>query len=406
MIKKIPTAFLQIGMYVVDTGLEWTEYPLLYAEEGIVTSAEQASSIASEYRDVFVDTSLGSYEWKEQDRKNAEESIAEDAARDGGVKPRYPVPISLELNNAKCIYDDSIAFAKGFMTEAMQDGVIDYERSTQFVEDVMGSVTRNPDALVSLTKLRSFDEYTYTHCVNVTVLAMAFGNYMGLPESELHDLGIAALFHDVGKALIPGQILNKPGRLTDAEFLVMKKHPERSQRLLHKRQGIPQHILRAVSEHHEKYDGTGYPRGIGADDVHPMARIIAVVDVYDALTSRRVYKDPMPLSKALTILYEMRGRDFHPGYAEKFIKFLGIYPVGSVVRLNSGQYAVVCASNPSRPLRPVIIMACEKDMTPSVRLVLDLSLESASIQELSIVSGADHETLGIDPTELLKDCSI
>lgn len=401
MIKKLPTSALRPGMYVVDTGLDWTEHPYLYAEEGELADVAPIDALRQEgYEQVFVDTDKGSFVWDFISGKTPEQEVRDGVvgARTGRRKPA--VPMDEEISRAKEVYDESLAFARDFMTNA-REGKVDYESSGPMVREMLDSVTRNPDALVSLTKLKSFDEYTFTHCINVSVLAAAFGSYLGLSAEDLHDLSTAALFHDVGKSLIPPKILNKPGKLTDEEFMVMKKHPERSYLLLREKKGIPKRVLRAVAEHHEKFNGAGYPRRLAGDRIHLFARIIAVADVYDALTSRRVYKAPMMPSRALTILYGMRGKDFHPGKAESFIKFLGIYPVGSMVRLDTGEHAIVVASNPDEPLNPTVLVAFDADLAPMAHRRVDLA-EQDGEDRLQIEESVDHEPLGVDPAQFLE----
>lgn len=397
MIRKLSVANLLPGMFVVDTGLDWTEYPYLFADEGELTSADAIEAIAKEgFLDAFVDTERGSYTWPDAPKQSTAQRIRDTVVKQTHGETSTAVPIAEEIEQAREVYDESLHFARDFMTEAGKTGTVDYEASASLVEDVLNSVARNHDALISLTKLRSFDEYTFTHCINVAVLATAFGRHLGLQPDDLRHLGTAALFHDVGKARIPSNILNKPGKLTDQEFEVMRKHPQRSYLLLHKKKNIPKRVLRGIVEHHEKYNGHGYPRKLDSQAIHPFARIIAVADVYDALTSRRVYKAPMMPSKALTILYGMRGKDFHPGHAEQFIKFMGIYPVGSMVRLSNGDYAIVTASNQDAPLRPTITIAFDKDMNPAKPHTLNLATQSNNTA-LAIDDCVDHEPLGVDP---------
>lgn len=401
MIKKIPTAALRPGMYVVDTGLDWTEHPYLFAEEGELTGPERIAALQQEgYEQAFVDTAKGSFAWDISTDKSNEQQVRDGVIGEKTGQRKPEVPLAEEISKAKAVYDETLAFARDFMTSA-REGKVDYEASGPMVQEMLDSVTRNPDALISLTKLKSFDEYTFTHCINVSVLATAFGNYLGLSPKDLHDLSTAALFHDVGKSLIPPDVLNKPGKLTDDEFKVMKKHPERSYMLLREKLGIPKRVLRGIAEHHEKFNGAGYPRKLAGDKIHPFARIIAVADVYDALTSRRVYKPPMMPSKALTILYGMRGKDFHPGKAETFIKFLGIYPVGSMVRLKSGEHAIVVASNPDAPLNPTILIAFDSHVKPITRQRIDLARQNGSAR-IEIEQSVDHEPFGVDPVQYLE----
>lgn len=402
MIKKLPAAALRPGMFVVDTGLDWTEHPYLYAEEGEIASDKQTMLLLEEgYEAAFVDTDRGSFAWNLPKGQRPEQQVRDGVMGETSLRYKPEIPMAVEFHRAKAVYDESLAFAKDFMTSAAKDGKVDYEAATGLVEEMLDSVTRNYDALISLTKLKTFDEYTFTHCINVSVLSTAFGNYLGLSHEDLRDLGAAALFHDVGKSLVPPEILNKPGKLTDQEFLIMQKHPERSYRLLREKKGIPKRVLRGIAEHHEKFNGAGYPRHLAGEDIHPFARIISVADVYDALTSRRVYKPPMMPSKALTILYGMRGKDFHPGKAETFIKFLGIYPVGSLVRLSSKEHAIVTGSNPLAPLKPSVLVAFDASMKPLPQRQIDL-FELPATDPLEITECLDHAQFNVNPGDYLQ----
>ncbi|WP_462326541.1 HD-GYP domain-containing protein [Desulfobaculum sp.] len=394
MIKKIAAEELRPGMYVVDTGLSWMDYPFLYAEEGEIASAEQVERIATEYTEAFVDTERGAAALRE----GGDDGFAE-AASTGRAWREERVPIAQEMEHVRTFYADSVTFAREFMTEVSTGGKVDYERSGVFVEEVIDSVTRNRDALVSMTKLRSSDEYTYTHCINVSVLATAFGDEMGLPHEDLMDLGLAGLMHDLGKALIPPMVLNKPGKLTDAEFDLIRKHPQRSITVLGRLDAVPRRVLRGVLEHHEKYNGGGYPAGLMGDDIHLFARYISLADVYDALTSARAYKSGMPPHKALRIIYSMRGQDFHPGNAERFIKVIGIYPVGSLVQLEDGRYAVVSGSNPQEPLRPRVTLALGPDGRPIHPRPVDLAQPEGD--GVAIASCMDAAAFGLRAEDYL-----
>ncbi|MFW5792208.1 MAG: HD-GYP domain-containing protein [Desulfohalobiaceae bacterium] len=225
---------------------------------------------------------------------------------------------------AQALYRDSVSFAREFIKSIQAGEDFDYDQSSTLVEEMISSLSRNADALISLSKLRQYDEYTYTHSINVAVFSMAYARYLDRPQDYIHALGMAALFHDLGKYLVPGEILNKPGKLSEQEFRVMKRHPLESFQLLREKD-VSEEILRGVVEHHERFNGNGYPQGLKGEQQHPFARIIAVADVYDALTSERIYKKAMLPGKALSLMYGLREKDFHPGMVERFIKCLGIY---------------------------------------------------------------------------------
>ena len=408
--KKIAAKELRVGMFVVDTGLSWTEYPFLYSQEGEIRDEQALARILDEgYAEVFIDPSRGEYFKDRPSGVSTEEEMSQAAVHAAGGDLELPskkTPLREEMQAARKIYKDSLQFAKDFLNDVRMGSQVDLGRSEVLVESIIDSVARNADALVSLSKLRAFDEYTFTHSINVSVLSVAFGKHLGLKRKILQMLGIAGIFHDVGKALIPPEILNKPGKLTDEEFLVMQRHPAKGLEFL-RRQIASENILRGVSEHHEKFNGRGYPAGLKGEAIAPLARIITVADVYDALTSERVYKKGMLPNNALKIMYGMRDEDFFPGTVEQFIKCLGIYPVGSLVKLSSGEYGVVSASNPDEPLFPTVLAVFDHRMQPKTAEVLDLGAAENLAQpdgspgKLSVLECLDPKKYGLDPAKYL-----
>ena len=267
------------------------------------------------------------------------------------------------------------------------------ESGYKIVDDIFDSITRNYNAILGLVKLRRRDEYTYTHCINVCVLASLLAVHVGHPPEVTKKIGLAGLFHDIGKAHIADEILNKKGRLTAEEFMIMKKHPELGLRHV-KGSNLPEEIINGIYEHHEKLNGTGYPRGLKGDEISETARIISIVDIYDALTSRRVYKDPMLPHQALCLMYSMRGEELDERLLSYFIRSQGIYPVGSVVELSSGWRGVVIQINPEKPLAPQVALV----RTPTGQLkpgeVVNLN-EQPQIKVTRVMTPAEA---GIDPS--------
>jgi HD-GYP domain-containing protein (c-di-GMP phosphodiesterase class II) len=394
MICKVNVADLMLGMYVVDTGLSWLEHPFLYSQEGGVDSEQILQAIRQAgYLEAFVDTDRGSTVPLSVDPKPT--------GPDGAPTPdrKTTIPLEEEFPLAEVVHHDCLRIARDILQAIQGGGEIDVAACSDMVGAVVGSVMRNPDALLTLCKLRRHDAYTFTHGVNVSVLAAAFGAYLGLPESELKGIGLAGLFHDVGKTGIPDAILNKPGRLSVEEFTRMQEHPALGRRLL-ERLDLPQAVLRGVEEHHERYDGSGYPRRLAGGAIHPFGRILAVADVYDALTSRRCYKAAMLATRALAVIHGMRGRDFPINLAERFIKFLGPYPVGSFVRLTSGAYGFVSDSNPRHPLLPVVLVAFDAEMRP-VTPPARRDLAAPDSAGLGVAESLDPAVHGLEPLEYL-----
>jgi putative nucleotidyltransferase with HDIG domain len=318
------------------------------------------------------------------------------------MPPGRSVPFREEIKVAKALYEDSLNFARSFVQDVRLGRQVDYEKSTPLVEGIIDSVMRNEDALIGMKQLRAFDEYTFTHSINVAVLSTIFGKHLGLSRERLDLLGRAALFHDVGKAKIPSEVLNKPDRLTEAEFAVIKSHPIRGFEVIRALNKAPNDVLAGILEHHEKFNGQGYPGGLSGDGISIFGRIIAVADIYDALTSRRVYKEGMLANQALKVMYGLREKDFAPEFVERFIKCLGIYPVGSLVKLSGGVCAVVIGANITRPLEPVVRIVLDHQLRRIPPHTLDLAdVPGEGEERQRIVEVLNHRDLNLDPAAFL-----
>lgn len=268
-----------------------------------------------------------------------------------------------ELKEAQKVRDEAELLVREFLNNARLGKDIDAKKVKGTVGRMVDSVFRNQDALTSLARLKSFDDYTFAHCVNVSILSLALGRQMGLDRADMEELGTGAILHDIGKMLVPDKVLNKPGKLTDDEFTIMKGHAELGGSLLTGAKITEAAILVAL-QHHERYDGSGYYKGLAKGDIHIFARIAAVADVYDAMTSKRVYQSGMAPEEALRRLYLMRGTHFQPEIVDRLIKCLGIYPIGTFVELNTGELAVVKMVNRSHPAEPRIQILSDRWKKP------------------------------------------
>jgi len=265
-----------------------------------------------------------------------------------------------ELAQAQKVRTEAESLVRDFMGRVRIDGNIMPGRVNDTVGRMVESVFRNQDALASLSRLKSRDDYTFGHCVNVCILSLAIGRHMALDSAELNRLGVGALLHDIGKMLVPDEILKKPGRLTDAEFGEMQRHTSLGCELLYKTNEIAEDSRLVAMHHHERFDGSGYLDGISGNDIHLFARIGAVADVYDAMTSDRVYQKGMSADVALRRMYKLKGVHFDPTLVDRMIKCLGIYPIGTLVELNTGEVAVVSMPNHSDPLKPKVLMLYDR----------------------------------------------
>lgn len=265
------------------------------------------------------------------------------------------------------------------MTKVMERTRQGKELAVAPLEDVttriVASVSRNADALRSLGSLRRQDRYTFEHSVGVAVLAGSFGLTLGLSAPDLHDLALAALLHDLGKALTPNEVLNKPGRLDPQELEVMRHHVVDSRRLL-ELSGFSEQVVRGAAQHHERHDGSGYPNGLRGEGISLFGRVIGISDVFDALTANRVYRRGQTPTLVLRDLLAGAGREFEPSLVHRFIQSIGIYPAGTLVRLESSRLAVVVERGERDLLRPLVRVFYDADRLSYLKTVdLDLAVD-------------------------------
>ncbi|MFA3790891.1 HD-GYP domain-containing protein [Aliiglaciecola sp. SL4] len=281
-----------------------------------------------------VDSSLTS---QAQDPRSSKEHITFDA----------------EIEVAKQLHEKGKVIQNRMLKLVAKGLPVDLKLPKEFTEQLVGSIDRNPNALMCLTKIREKDSYLLEHSLNVAILLANFAQFIELPEIEVQELALAGFLHDIGKIKIPDSILHKAGRLTDPEMNIMRDHVFHGIQTLEE-MGLPGHIIKIMSEHHERLDGYGYPEGLRGEEISKYGRMIAIVDTYDAITADRCYKSGMSSQKALKILLGDSPVKYDLDLVQMFIKCVGVYPVGSLVKLNNEQVGMVVASNESAPLKPVV----------------------------------------------------
>ncbi|WP_341503214.1 HD-GYP domain-containing protein [Gallaecimonas sp. GXIMD4217] len=327
--QQLPLAQLQLGMYVTAIG---GQDRLLVKQSGYLESPQVLAALkASGATTVYIDPS--------RTRQPPQ------AAKAKAQKP----PISQD--QARALYQE----ARGMMGRLYEDVKLgkapDVVEAKRHARAFIKGVFENPDALSCLTRIREKDAYLMEHSLNVCILMALFARHLGLDAELVDQLAIAGLLHDIGKIKVRESVLMKPGKLTDAEFEEMKSHVVHSRAILESQPDFPQAVIEVVANHHERLDGKGYPHGLGAERLSSFDRMIAIVDVYDAMTAERVYKAGMAPTQALKMLMELSGSHFDKALVQQFVRCMGIYPVGSLVRLASGRLAVVLAQGKD-PLTP------------------------------------------------------
>ena len=409
---KVYVGDLRLGMYVCELDRPWLETDFLLQGFPIQTEAElQALQRTCQY--VFVDPERTAADVRPQlfARKARRTTTNEYAFRlERLAWPDDQVSFSDELQRAREVYGDSRRYVIQALEDARLGNAIDTRQARQLVEQMADSLFRNHHALVWLTHLKARDEYTLTHCINVSILALSFGRFIGLPEPTLIELGLGALLHDLGKMQVPPEILNKPGKLTAEEFAIMQRHAEFGHALLSKyNPGLPAAVLDIVLHHHERFEGQGYPDGLQGDAIPVLTRITSIVDVYDAITSDRVYHDGMTPHEALGNLYRWARGNYDVSMVEAFIRCLGIYPVGSLVELNTGEVAVVTTFREAHRLKPTVLLLLDANKRPYPRRTL-LNLASAQWQKEGnppeIVRVLEQQAYGINLPAIIEQESL
>lgn len=393
MIKKIPVRQLTLGMYIHDLNCGWLDHPFARNHFTIEDEATLIKLRESGIAEVFVDTEKGEVVMAPE-QTSAPVRAAEPACEPSAFSPEVVSGLSAvgKFNLVKNLCSNANHLVQDMMRDVRQGGQVDVGKCEPVVDNILDAMFSFPSAMLPLAQVKSRDEYTFQHSVSVAALAVAFGRVLGLPRDEIRELSLGGLLHDVGKARVPGRILNKPGKLDDAEFAVMKGHVVSTAELLGSVKGISEIALNAAAQHHERYDGTGYPHGLKGDEISLHGQMLAIVDVYDAITSIRVYHNGMPPTEALRKLFEWGGSHFNPRLVEAFIKGVGIYPAGSLVRMESDRLGIVREVIPDRLLQPVvqIIFDCKK----SKHIIPETVDLSAS--EDRIKSHESFEKWGID----------
>jgi HD-GYP domain-containing protein (c-di-GMP phosphodiesterase class II) len=388
-LRRLRRRDLEVGMFLAKYGQGTPDNPFVSVGKPLLSLLNVDEFVPPEVDEVLVDDSLTLHMLNRLHRERLQEQAE---------RPAPAVPLAEELPVAEKLYTEALDHAHEFMADARKGRDVDYHDAQPVVDGLIESVFRNESAAATMFKLRRFDEYSYTHCINVGVLAIILGKYLGQDKDTLRLLGLAGLFHDVGKARIPEDILNKPGELTTREMGIMKTHPLESYKIISNTPGPEQNILRGAIEHHERYDGTGYPRGLAGADIGIFGRIVSIVDVYDALTSKRCYRNAMPTYKALSLMYQWRDSSFAPNSIEHFIKCIGVYPAGSFVRLSSGEYAIVTEINMINASRPTVKILFDPWMRRKAAVAVDLLHDDGGLEIRECLNPAGYP---VDLTTLL-----
>ncbi len=375
---KIHVSELKIGMFVSELDRPWLETPFLM-QGFVVETLDDIDTIAEYSEHVWVDAVTE--EWVAPEERAVVKSQAK--------KVSYINKVDAKAEHSAAIdtYKSARRLTRTLLDDIRLGGVINTEQAKSTVKDCVHSILRNPDALLWMSKIRSQDEYTAEHCLNVCILAIAFGRHLGMSEADLEKLGLCGLLHDVGKMRVQPEVLHKPSSLNNKELAAMRAHATHGRNLLMASPGIPNSTIDVAYSHHEKVDGTGYPRGLKSAGISELAKIISIVDAYDAMTADRCYSPSIPSTEALKIIFKDRGTHFDDRLALEFIKSVGLYPPGTLVELVNGLIGIVFETNTKYRHLPRVVLVKNQDDQLGKAVMVDL---------------ADVEKKKMDKTFLIK----
>ncbi len=310
--------------------------------------------------------------------------------------------LETELLYSAAIVDDVHRTLEAIRHGTDSEGNIDLTRVCGLVDEMAAGVERNPDAMLWLTKLKKTDQYSYDHAVDVSVHLMVFGRFLGLGRAAIEELGQAGLMQDIGEMQIDPEILSKASPLTEDEYREIRSHVASSLQLLVGHHVFSTGVLRVIAAHHERYDGSGYPRSLAGEEISLHSELAGLIDTYCAMTRQRVFCDAVSSQKALEMLSKVRGVKFREALVDQFVQCIGLYPIGTLVELNTGEVAVVIQQNQVRRMKPRLLILLAEDKTLKRRpRNLDLILEPPTPmgEPYRIRNALPSTAYGINPTE-------
>lgn len=398
-----------MGMYVRKLDRPWLGTPFLM-QGFLIKDKEEIKTLQSLCKHVYIDEVMGKQSLIDAPHK-ARPSKAK-YSRDDLIKLFPSIKLKTyiqkkeldqEIIPAKRAYSD-LEDSISSMIQAHRKGMaIPYQRLRQAITPMVNSIIRNPNATMWLARMKSADNYIYQHSLSTSVWSVILGRQIGLPTKELESLAIGALLCDIGMLNIPFELIKTPGKLSDDNIKIIQTHVSLSIDALEAIPGIRQQDMMIVSNHHERCNGQGYPKGIGSRDIPVMAKIVSIADSYDAMISHRPHISAKSPVIAIKQLYELRGSYYQAELVEEFIQAVGIFPTGTLIELSTGHIAIVVAENKTRRLRPKILMLLDENKKPIKNAsIIDLMTPRKSIYEapVLITKSLEPGAYGIRPEEI------
>ncbi len=380
MLKNLPVHQVTLGMYVVDIP---GHSMMAIRQQGYIRTPEMLALLRKQgVKSVLIDTS----------RSQSGVSASSPAQPLAPSQPgQAKASLKEELPRARKLYNRARQLQQRMMHDVKLGKQLDLEPVEQMADQFINSVFRNSSALNCLRLIKDKDDYLLEHSIGVAILMTLFARQLGYSGSVLHKICVGSLLHDIGKVMIPSEILNKPGKLTNEEFAIMRSHAAHSRDIIKATPGISPISLDVAAMHHEKLDGTGYPEGLAGEAITTYGRMIAICDIYDAITADRIYHKGAPPTIALKRLLEMTPNQLDRELVQEFIQCIGVYPPGTMVELSNGLLAVVQESNEGKPLKPIVKAVYNPNSrTHIMATILDLASPHCKEQIVRAVNPRDH----------------
>ena len=414
-VQQVPTSDLRLGMYVSKLDRPWLETPFLF-QGFYIENEEVLQELRRHCEFVYIDVTRADDSLRPPMRERAP-APSRKKSPNGGAPPKAKPSVAPPAGDGRAetaVLKEELARAHE-AHRAAERVIVDVYQNVRAGKDVdvsdihrtldpmIESIMRNDDALSWLVRMKRKDDYIYSHSIASAVWALVFGKHLGLNAAELQVLATGTVFMDVGKTNIPTALLTKSETLTPAEMQIMKAHVTHGEQIVAKIHGIDSRVVEVVRCHHERYNGTGYPRGLAGDKIPIFARMAGIIDTYDAMTTSRPYAKALSPHDATRQLSKLSGVEFPAEVVEQFIQAIGVFPVGTLVELNTGEVGMVIAQNRVRRLRPKVLLLLDRSKVPLDSLaVVDLRnqlTDTANQQSLWIERGLAPGDYGLDPTE-------
>jgi len=403
MKKEVPVEELEFGVYISELDRPWTETPFMF--QGFVLKDDKQLEILKKHcKKVVIDLEKGPDLEDLRSQKRAAGPKGPSVLESIKTKVKYEekASVDVEMPAARAATRKAEGVLKDIFNAVQAGKALDAPRVKEAVTSMTDSVVRNPDAMLLLTKMKQKGEHTLDRALGVSIYMITFGRFLQLPRDQLDLLGMLGLLQDIGKTRVPEDVLTKEGKLSNAEMAVCKSHVGHSVEILKETPGLPPELPGLSALHHERFDGTGYPGGLKGAQIGLFGSVAGLVDCFDALTHPRPYGEALAPSNALNILYNGRDTQFDRPLVEQFIQCIGIYPVGALVEMNSGEIGIVIAQNLVRRLQPrVMVVLDAKGNQKRPPLILDLAREPKVNVDMPyrIKRTLEKGSVAIDPSE-------